>query len=80
MACEGATHVQGGDRGVTVEDANPKKPSQFGLHSATRVHEAGIASNADQHAAVYVPGPCTHRPSTMELVLPEGNSLTIGGN
>ena len=44
--------------------ANPKKPSQFGLHSATRVHEVGIASNRRSACyGEYVPGPCTHRPS-----------------
>ena len=38
--------------------------SQFGLKSATRLHEAGIASNrgSERHGE-YVPGPCTHRPS-----------------
>ena len=54
---------------VTVEAisrgrADPKKPSQFGLHSATRVHEGGIASNRGSACrGEYVPGPCTHRPS-----------------
>ncbi len=44
--------------------ANLKKPSQFGLHSATRVHEVGIASNrGSARRGEYVPGPCTHRPS-----------------
>ncbi len=44
--------------------ANPKKLSQFRLHSATRVHEAGIASNRrSARCGEYVPGPCTHRPS-----------------
>ena len=44
--------------------ANPKKPSQFRLHSATRVHEGGIASNRrTAGCGEYVPGPCTHRPS-----------------
>ncbi len=44
--------------------ANPEKPSQFGLHSATRVHEVGIASNrGSARRGEYVPGPCTHRPS-----------------
>src|SRR3954451_23752180 len=44
--------------------ANPKKPSQFRLHSATRVHEGGIASNrGSARHGEYVPGPCTHRPS-----------------
>ncbi len=32
--------------------ANPEKPSQFGLHSATRVHEVESLVIADQHAAV----------------------------
>ena len=41
-----------------------KSRSQFGLHSATRVHEAGIASNrGSARRGEYVPGPCTHRPS-----------------
>src|SRR5580692_11643189 len=44
--------------------ADLKKPSQFGLHSATRVHEGGIASNRGSACrGEYVPGPCTHRPS-----------------
>src|SRR5882757_6840553 len=44
--------------------ANLKKSSQFGLHSATRVHEVGIASNRGSACrGEYVPGPCTHRPS-----------------
>ena len=44
--------------------ANPKTPSQFGLHSAPRVHEVGIASNRGSACrGEYVPGPCTHRPS-----------------
>ena len=43
----------------------PKKWSQFGLESATRLHEAGIASNrASARRGEYVPGPCTHRPSS----------------
>src|SRR5690606_34837895 len=44
--------------------ANPQKPSQFGLLSATREHEVGIASNRGSACrGEYVPGPCTHRPS-----------------
>src|SRR3978361_2140728 len=44
--------------------ADLKKPSQFRLHSATRVHEGGIASNRGSACrGEYVPGPCTHRPS-----------------
>jgi hypothetical protein len=38
--------------------------SQFGLESATRLHEVGIASNRGSACrGEYVPGPCTHRPS-----------------
>ncbi len=60
------TCYNGGDRGLAMErsGANPEKPSQFGLHSATRVHEVGIASNRGTACrGEYVPGPCTHRPS-----------------
>ena len=45
----------------------PKSRPQFGLHSATRVHEGGIASNrGSARRGEYVPGPCTHRPSHHE--------------
>ena len=44
-----------------------KNRSQFGLQAATRLHEAGIASNgASAWRREYVPGPCTHRPSHHE--------------
>src|ERR1700738_4200247 len=44
--------------------ANLKKPSQFGLFSATREHEVGIASNRGSACrGEYVLRPCTHRPS-----------------
>src|SRR5436189_2873594 len=44
-----------------------KNRSQFGLLSATREHEAGIASNrGSARRGEYVPGPCTHRPSHHE--------------
>ena len=44
-----------------------KKRAQFGLQSATRLHEAGIASNrGSARRGEYVPGPCTHRPSHHE--------------
>src|SRR6056300_215487 len=44
--------------------ANPQKIPQFGLHSATRVHEAGITSNRGSAChGECVPGSCTHRPS-----------------
>ncbi len=43
----------------------PKSRSQFGLQSATRLHEVGIASNRGSAGrGEYVPGPCTHRPSS----------------
>ena len=42
----------------------PESRPQFGLESATRLHEAGIASNRrSARSGEYVPGPCTHRPS-----------------
>ena len=45
----------------------PKNQSQFGLQSATRLHEVGIASNRGSAGpGEYVPGPCTHRPSHHE--------------
>ena len=51
--------------------ANPKNVSQFGLYSATRVHEAGIAINRESaRRGEYVPGSCTHRPSPWKLVTP----------
>ena len=41
-----------------------KTTSQFGLQAATRLHEAGIASNRESECrGEYVPGSCTHRPS-----------------
>src|SRR5579862_2002736 len=62
-----ATHVLQwrSQREATVRArANLEKPSQFGLFSATREHEAGIASNRGSACrGEYVPGPCTHRPS-----------------
>ena len=45
----------------------PKSQSQFGLESATRLHEAGIASNrGSARRGECVPEPCTHRPSSHE--------------
>jgi hypothetical protein len=44
-----------------------KSLSQFGLKSATRLHEVGIASNRrSARCGEYVPGSCTHRPSHHE--------------
>ena len=45
--------------------ANPKTHRQYGLESATRLHEAGIASNrGSAHHGEYVLESCTHRPSS----------------
>ena len=45
----------------------PKNAPQFGLQAATRLHEAGIASNrGSEYRGEYVPEPCTHRPSSHE--------------
>jgi hypothetical protein len=60
------TCYNGGDKGSQKGNLEliPKKPSQFGLFSATREHEVGIASNRGSACrGEYVPGPCTHRPS-----------------
>ncbi len=44
-----------------------KNRSQFGSQAATRLREAGIASNGvSERRREYVPGPCTHRPSHHE--------------
>ena len=44
-----------------------KTQSQFGLQAATRLHEAGIASNrGSAYRGECVPEPCTHRPSSHE--------------
>ena len=49
---------------IPLGGANLKNRSQFGLESATRLHEAGIASNPESECqGEYVPGCCTHRPS-----------------
>ena len=45
----------------------PKTRSQFGWQAATRLPEAGVASNrGSAYRGEYVPGPCTHRPSHHE--------------
>ncbi len=52
-----------GQRNCKVELIS-KNRSQFGLESATRFHEVGIASNRESECrGEYVLGPCTHRPS-----------------
>ncbi len=47
-----------------------KSRSKFGLESATRLYEVGIASNrGSARHGEYVPGSCTHRPSHHESLL-----------
>ncbi len=48
------TCYNGWYRGLQYREVEPipKSQSQFGLQSATRLHEGGIASIADQQAAV----------------------------
>ena len=48
-------------------EQNSKTTSQFRLQAATRLHEAGIASNrGSAYRGEYVPGPYTHNPSNYE--------------
>ena len=48
-------------------ELNLQNTSQFGLKSATRLHEVGIASNRGSACrGEYVLGACTHRPSNHE--------------
>ncbi len=63
------TCYNGRYKGLQCREAEPipKSRSQFGLESATRLHEAGIASNrGSARRGEYVPGVCTHRPSSHE--------------
>ncbi len=66
-----------GDTHATMAQTTRRQPargsqsqqtgSQFGLEAATRLHEAGVASNrGSAHHGEYVPGSCTHRPSHHE--------------
>ena len=60
------TCYNGRYRGSPTREAEliSESRSQFGLESATRLHEAGVASNrGSERRGEYVPGPCTHRPS-----------------
>ena len=63
------TYYNGNYKELRSREAKPisKKLPQFGLESATRLHEVGIASNRGSECrGEYVPGPCTHRPSHHE--------------
>ena len=60
------TRYNGRDSGKRTGDGEPilQTRSQFGWQAATRLPEAGVASNrGSAHHGEYVPGPCTHRPS-----------------
>jgi hypothetical protein len=60
------TYYNGQDKAPQVRKNKliAKTWSQFGLESAIRLHEVGIASNRGSAChGEYVPGPCTHRPS-----------------
>ena len=49
------------------EEQTSKTHPQFRSQAATRLREAGIASNrGSAYRGEYVPGPCTHRPSHYE--------------
>ncbi len=52
---------------VARRSKSQQSRSQFGLQAETRLQEAGIASNGGSaHYREYVPGSCTHRPSSHE--------------
>ncbi len=77
------TCYNGQDNGERPREGKriPKTWSQFGLESATRLHEGGIASNRGSACrGEYVPGPCTHRPSHHESgVYPKSLGQPQGG-
>ena len=77
------TCYNGRYRGLPTREGEliPKNRSQFGLESATRLHEGGIASNRGSACrGEYVPGPCTHRPSHHEsCVYPKSPGQPLRG-
>ena len=63
------TCYNGRNKAPRTREGEPiaERVSQFGSESATRLREAGIASNrGSARRGEYVPGPCTHRPSHHE--------------
>ena len=63
------TRYNGQYNGLLSREVEPIPQScpQFRLQAATRLHEAGVASNpGSARRGEYVPGPCTHRPSHHE--------------
>ena len=72
--CYNGAHRTMQDR--KVEQIAQNAP-QFGLQAATRLHEAGIASNrGSAYRGECVPEPCTHRPSSHER---EGRPKSLHG-
>ncbi len=67
---QGCTHAtMGGNKGKQDREVEPipENRPQFRSESVTRLREVGIASNRrSAHCGEYVPGPCTHRPSSDE--------------
>ena len=63
------TCYNGEDKGLPTREGEliSKTSPQFRSESAIRLREAGIASNGrSARSREYVPGPCTHRPSSDE--------------
>ncbi len=76
------TRYNGRYKGLQTREGEliPKNRSQFGLQSATRLHEVGVASNRrSARCGEYVPGPCTHRPSPRKSATPEAGGPTLLG-
>ncbi len=76
------TRYNGRYKGLQTREGEliPKNRSQFGLQSATRLHEVGVASNRrSARCGEYVPGPCTHRPSPRKSATPEASGPTLLG-
>ncbi len=67
---QGCTHAtMGSHKGMQDREVEPipENYPQFRSESATRLREVGIASNRrSAHCGEYVPGACTHRPSSDE--------------
>ena len=64
LGCTRATMAGTEGRQTVRWSKSQKAGPMFGLQSATRLHEVGIASNRESAGrGEYVPGPCTHRPS-----------------
>jgi hypothetical protein len=67
---QGDTHATMADttgREAARRSQSHQSRPQFGSQAATRLREAGVASNrGSAHRGEYVPGPCTHRPSHHE--------------